>query len=303
MNTILKNKIQKFRAGRATLLLSASLLSSIAQAAQITTDPGDYVALPAGANLAILYGQYATRDEVYADGNKVSGKAGLDTTIGLVRVVHYMELGGIIVDPQIVLPFGTVDLSEAFGPLPETSESGVGDPLVGAAAWLVNKPEQEEWFAVSAFVSIPVGQYDDAQGPINLGENRWKGIFQAAYTKGLGNNFIAELVAEYAIYGDNDDFLNVRREQEDTQSLQTHLRYGLSPQSYIFVSYYHDFGGETTVGGQAQDDKVDSNSWLTGYATFISPTMQLQIQAGQNINVDNGFKEDARLNLRVVSVF
>ncbi len=273
------------------------------QAAEIATDPGDYTPLPAGVNLAILYGQYATRDTVYSDGNKVPVEAGLDTTIGLARFVHYMDIGGIIVDPQIIVPFGKVELEEPFGPLQPTSESGVGDPIIGATAWVHNNPEDQQWVGLSAFVSVPVGQYDENKGPVNIGENRWKGIFQAAYVKHLSNNVVLDLIAEYSVYGDNDDFLGFEREQDDAQSLQGHLRYLLSKQSHVALSYYHSFGGETSVGGQDQDDGVNTNRWLATYATFVDPTVQLQIQAGQDISVENGFEEDARVNLRVLKVF
>lgn len=287
----------------SALLLAASLLSGTAQSAEIATDPGDYTPLPEGVNLGILYGQYATSDAAYADGDKVPAEAGLDTTIGLARFVHYMDIGGIIVDPQIIVPFGKVELTEPSGPLQPTSESGVGDPIIGATAWFHNNPDDQEWAGLSAFVSVPVGQYDEDKGPVNIGENRWKGIFQAAYVKHLSNSMVLDLIAEYSVYGDNDDFLGLNREQDDAQSLQGHLRYMLSKQSHVALSYYHSFGGETTVGDLDQDDKVNTNRWLATYATFIDPTVQLQVQAGRDINVENGFKEDTRVNFRVLKVF
>jgi len=287
----------------SALFISVSLFSGTIQSEEIATDPGDYTPLPAGVNLAILYGQYATRDAAYTDGNKSSADAGLDTTIGLARFVHYMNIGGIIVDPQLIVPFGKVELKEPFGPLQPTSESGVGDPIIGATAWFHNNPDDQEWAGLSAFVSVPVGQYDEDKGPVNIGENRWKGIFQAAYVKHLSNSVVLDLIAEYSVYGNNDDFLGLKREQEDAQSLQGHLRYLLPEQSHIALSYYHSFGGETTVGGLKQDDRVNTNRWMATYATFIDPTVQLQFQAGQDIHVENGFKEDTRVNLRVLKVF
>ncbi|MEA1079923.1 transporter [Marinobacter qingdaonensis] len=287
----------------SALALATGLGATSAQAAEIATDPGDYTPLPAGVNLGLLYGQYATRDTVYSDGDKVPVDAGLDTTIGLARFVHYMDIGGIIVDPQIIVPFGKVELKETFGPLQPTSESGVGDPIVGATAWVLNQPEAQQWVGLSAFVSVPVGQYDEDKGPVNIGENRWKGIFQAAYVKHLSNRVVLDLIAEYSVYGDNDDFLGVTREQDDAQSLQAHMRYLLPEQSHLALSYYHSFGGETTVGGQEQDDRVNTNRWLATYATFVAPTVQLQVQAGQDIHVENGFEEEARVNLRVLKVF
>ncbi|QTN42180.1 transporter [Marinobacter salsuginis] len=303
MRSILKCTPSKSLAVSSALLLASSFYSAPTLAAEIATDPGDYTPLPEGVNLGILYGQYATRDTVYADGDSVPADAGLDTTIGLARFVHYMDIAGVIVDPQIIVPFGKVELKEPFGPLQPTSETGVGDPIIGATAWVLNNPDDQRWVGLSAFASVPVGQYNKDKGPVNIGENRWKGIFQAAYVQHVSNNVVLDLIAEYSVYGDNDDFLGFKREQDDAQSLQGHLRYLLSKQSHVALSYYHSFGGETTLGGQEQDDRLNTNRWLATYATFIEPTVQLQVQAGQDISVENGFKEDARVNFRVLKVF
>lgn len=285
----------------ATVTVMASAFT--VQAAEIATDPGDYVPLPEGVNLGILYGQHTTRDEVYANGDKQPVNAGLDTTIGLARFVHYTDIGGVIVDPQIIVPFGKVDLKEPMGGLDATSETGVGDPLVGATAWFVNDPGSQQWLGLSGFASVPVGQYDEDKGPVNIGENRWKGIFQAGYVKGFGDHWMVDLIGEYTVYGDNDDFLGFRREQEDSQSIQAHFRYLFSQQTHVALSYYQDFGGETTVGGAQQNDELERNRWLATFATFPAPTIQLQVQAGQDIDVENGFKEDSRVNFRILKVF
>ena len=60
---------------------------------------------------------------------------------------------------------------------------------------------------------------------------------------------------------------------------------------------------DRAVGGLEQDDRVNTNRWLATYATFVDPTVQLQVQAGQDINVENGFEEDTRVNFRVLKVF
>ena len=273
------------------------------QAAEEAADPGDYDALPAGTNLAILYGQYGSADKFRANGDLTPGDAGLDTKIVLARLVHYMDIGGYIVDPQIILPFGQVELKEPLDTIAASSESGIGDPTLGATVWLLNNPEQREYLGLSAFASVPIGDYEADKGPINIGENRWKGIFQLGYVRSLSDNVILDLIAEYSVFEDNDDFLGFRLQQDATQSGQAHLRYILSPGTHLGLSYYHDFGGETNVGGLDQDDELDNNRWLATFATFVAPTLQLQIQGGQDINSENGFEEDARVNLRILKVF
>jgi hypothetical protein len=282
---------------------SLTALAGLACGAEIATDPGDYAALPAGVDLGILYYQHAERDAFYSQGSQLAGNYRLDTDIGLARWVHFIKIGDYVADPQIIVPFGSVRLKTPFGPLPATSASGVGDPMLGGTLWLVNKPEQQQWFGVSAFASVPVGDYDADKGPVNLGQHRWKGIFQAGYVTALPGNFMLDLIGECALYGNNDNYLGMKLEQAPSQSLQAHLRYVLSPGSHVALSYYQDYGGETKLNGIKQNDRMNNGRWLATYATFVAPTVQVQLQGGQASKVENGFKESSRLNLRLVKVF
>jgi hypothetical protein len=285
-------------------LLAALVMAGIAPvaaAAEIATDPGDYAALPPGAQLGILYYQHAERDAYYTAGNRMQGAFRLDTDIGLARHVRYTTLGGVVVSPQLIVPFGQVELKKPFGPLGPVSAKGIGDPIVGSALWLVNQASQ--WLAVSAFVSVPLGRYDSERGPVNVGEHRWKGIFQAAYVRALGARWMLDLVGETAVYGDNDDFLGMRRQQAASYSMQAHLRYMLSQSSSVALTYYQDFGGETSVGGIEQHDRMNNRRWQVGYATFVTPALQLQAQAGKGAKTAYGARESARLNLRLVQVY
>lgn len=294
------DKHKKAVGGLFTLL---GLLSGNVQAAEIATDPGDYAALPAGVDLGIVYAQHAERDAYYASGDKLPGRFRLETDIGLLRWVHFTKFAGFVADPQVILPFGSVRLKTPFGPLAPTSASGVGDPLFGGTLWLLNNAEAQRWFGVSAFASVPIGNYDEDRGPVNVGEHRWKGIFHAGYVTALPANFMLDVLAEYAVYGDNDDFLGMKREQEASYGLQTHLRYLISPTTHVALSYYRDYGGETRLNGNRQDDRMNNGRWLATFATFVAPTVQLQAQYGQATSVENGAKEATRFNLRVVKVF
>jgi hypothetical protein len=292
---------------RATLvhrLLAAAIMAgpaSVALGAEIATDPGDYMALPPGVQLGILYYQHAERDAYYAAGNRLQGPFRLDTDIGLARFVRYAKLGDYVIDPQIIVPFGRVALKAPFGPLGPVSDNGVGDPLVGGTLWLVNGAPQ--WLGLSAFVSVPLGSYDGARGPVNVGEHRWKGIFQAGYVRALGGPWMLDLVGETAVYGGNDDFLGARKRQDASYGIQAHLRYMLSQASSVSASYYHDFGGATTVGGIEQGDRMNNRRWQLGYASFVTPSLQLQVQAGKGGKTAYGARESARLNLRLVQVY
>ncbi len=279
--------------------LACAAVAGTACAAQIATDPGDYAALPPGVDLGIVYYQHTEHNAFYSGGDRVSGPFKLKTDIGLLRYVHFTKVGDYVIDPQIIVPFGSVSLKEPAS----QSSSGVGDPLLGGTLWLVNRPEQKQWFGVSAFASVPVGQYEAARGGVNVGQNRWKGIFHAGYVTALGNDFMLDVILETAVFGKNDNYAGQTLKQDESFSAQAHLRYLVSPTTHWALSYFHDIGGETRLNGVAQHDRANNNRLLATFATFVAPDIQLQLQGGQSVHTENGWKESSRLNLRLVKVF
>src|SRR5574343_1913090 len=82
---------------RRAIALAAGLaigLTCSTQASAFDGDAGDYSALPAGTTLAAVYYQYASRDAIFANGNRAPGNNRLDSNVGILRGVHYMKVGG-----------------------------------------------------------------------------------------------------------------------------------------------------------------------------------------------------------------
>ncbi|MNR66715.1 hypothetical protein D3C85_1903500 [compost metagenome] len=50
-------------------------------------------------------------------------------------------------------------------------------------------------------------------------------------------------------------------------------------------------------------DELDNSRWQGTLSHFVAPDVQLQLQYGRSIDVDNGFFEEDRLNFRLVKVF
>lgn len=284
------------------LALGVSCLSMTTHAAQVATDPGDYSPLPKGFDLAILYLQSFDHDEFYVDGNKIANGPTLSADIGLLRWVHYVEVGGFIVDPQIILPFGKLKLNAGDT---EVSSSGIGDPIVGATIWLYNNTETKQAFGLTGLVSVPLGSYDKSKGPVNIGENRTKFITQAAFVTPITEQYSVHLIGEYTFFGDNDDFgaSGITRSQDDQYGYQVHFNYHISDTTTASLNYYHDFGAESEIEGVAQNDELDNNRWQVTVQHFVQPDLQIQLQYGRSISVENGFFENDRINLRFVKVF
>lgn len=283
---------------------AAALCAALAmpQAHAVDVDAGDYTALPAGTNLAMLYYQYATRDALYAQGHKAPIDARLDSQVGILRGVHFTEIGGYIVDPQFLLPFGKLkgkdDLS-AMG-----SANGVGDLILAATVWLVNQPKTGTYFGITPFLYAPTGRYDHKDA-LNLGENRWKFALQAGFITKLSDKVSLDLAGDFTVYGKNDEFGvdKLTMKQKPSVQLQSYLRYHLSPTWDLRAGLSHTFGGETKVAGVNQDDRAKTTKFSVGTAWFVAPDVQLMVNYGRDASVRNGLREDDRLNLRVMKVF
>ncbi|MNO58272.1 hypothetical protein D3C76_488270 [compost metagenome] len=274
--------------------------SMAANAGVIATDPGDYVAFPAGTNLALLYYSHAERNDIYLDGHKQNASGfGLDSDIAALRAVHYVQWGPVLAAPQVIVPFGSLRMSGAR----DDSAEGVGDPMFGSAFWLLNDPQHQRYLSFGTWIAAPLGNYDEDDAAMNIGENRWKGIVHASYTQSLVGNLAAEITAEWDFFGDNDDFAGMTRKQSRIFETQTHLRYNFSPGNFAAVSYYHTTGGENELNGVDLDDGLNSKRYMVSVAHMLTPSVQLLGQAGQDIEVRNGPEEKFRVGFRLLKIF
>lgn len=276
------------------------LYSGFASAYVITTEPGDNAPLPEGTNLGVMYYQHAERNEVRVDGHKVPGDFQLDSDIVLARYVKWTSLAGFLVTPQVILPWGHLKMSGDNN----RSESAFGDPVIGSAIWLYNDPDKERYFSMGAFVGLPLGHYDGAQGTMNIGENRFKGVLEVNYVHALiPRTLYGEITFERDWFGENDDYLGGRLKQAPVFEVQSHLRYVLNPANQLGLTWIHTTGGENRFNGQALDDSLNGSRFLLTWSHFLTPKTQLQTQAGRDLEVDNGPKENLRLNLRLAYLF
>ena len=284
----------------AALALTVAMASPAALALDV--DAGDYTALPPGTNLFLAYSQFAQRDALYANGSKQRIDAGLDSSVGILRGVHFTSIGGYTVDPQFLLPFGKLEANDDLAMLGDSS--GVGDLILAATVWLVNDANSNRYFGITPFVYVPIGDYD-RNDALNLGENRWKFTLQAGYITGLGEQLSLDLIGDVTLYGQNDDYGAARAELEQDPSFQaqTHLRYSVQPNWDLRAGVSYSIGGETEIEGIAQDDEARVWKMTIGTAWFPAPTWQVMANYGRDLSVENGFKEAHRVNLRLLKVF
>lgn len=286
---------------RARRALALPLLLAAATAQAIDIDAGDYTALPEGTNAALLYIQHAQRNSLYAGGDKLPGRNGLDSDIGILRLIHFMKLGDYIVDPQVLLPFGrlkgTGDLSAPLG-----QGSGTADAIFAATVWTINDPANKRYLGITPFIIAPTGSYNASQA-LNLGENRWKYALQVGYIQGVSDKLTLDLAVDATAYGKNDDAGGQVLKQSVSTQLQAFGRYAMSPAWDLRAGLSWAHSGETRLNGVAQGNASTVTKLQFGTAVFVGPGTQLLATVGQDLKVNNGFKESARVNLRLLQLF
>ncbi|TVR13997.1 MAG: transporter [Planctomycetota bacterium] len=272
-------------------VVCAAMLFMTSSVSAIDVDAGDYEAAPPGTNLGLLYLQHASRD-------------GLNTNIGIYRAVHFMEIGGMTADPQILIPFGSLEgrgtLADALG---ETR--GVGDVILASTFWPQNDPERGVWTGFTPYLYVPTGKYD-RDSPLNLGENRWKFNLQVAHVRRLSERFSVDLVADVMFHGDNEDFGpdSQNLSQDPLYQAQGWLRYHTSPTSDFRFLVSHVWGGESSVDGLKLDDESSTTKIGIGGSFFIGDKTQIVAIAGRDLSTNNDLlKENGRVNLRILRIF
>lgn len=285
----------------AMKLLSAAVWLALAAGpavAGINTDPLDYVPAPAGTTLAAIYYQNNHSSSQYADGRQVAQNS-IQADVGIARFVHYTELAGFRIAPQVLLPAVSVEVG---GKGNTVSTDGISDPILGLPVWLVNRPEQRLYFAVTPYLHLPLGRYNSNR-PLNPGENRWKFTLQGGLSVGLGEKTTLDVIGDAQWFGDNRDIAGGGHlAQKALYSLQPQLTYQLAPGLTSSLGVYHVWGGATQVRGVDQHDRTRTTTALGTVSYWLGKTDNLQFQYRADTEVKNGAKTHG-LQLRFLHVF
>lgn len=291
MTTILKRQ----------LLLFAFIPFASSHALEIA--PADYEPIPAGMTALLTYFQHAERKELFQDGDKISNNARLSSDIAMLRVIHSVGLGDrLVAQPQFILPYGHLHAGGDFSPLGQAS--GTGDLILGSPFIWTLPNATNDILSLAPFIYLPTGSYD-RDDPLNLGENRWRFLLQVVYTHHFSERWALDSAADVSWVTRNDDYSPGAAEfkQEERYEYQAHLRYNLTPHSTVAVGGGYIEGARSRIDGVRQDDELGTTYARLSLTHWLQPTFQVQAQLGRDLNVEQGFKEDLRINLRIAKLF
>lgn len=286
--------------GHRSSALTLALLAPLAAHA-IDLDPGDYVPAPAGTTVAVLYAQHVQRDKLYAKGQRLPLNAGLSSNTGIARFVRFVEVGGITIAPQVLVPFGRLSGEHDTRTLGRSG--GVGDVILAAPTWIVNDAAGKTHWGVTPIVYLPTGSYEKERA-LNLGENRWKFNLQTGIAKGIGGPWHIDLTGDVMLHGKNADHgrANATLRQKPLFNVQGHLRYQFSPAANVYAGLSQYWGGRTRIDGVENDDETRQLKASVGTSLFIGPRTQILGAVGRDLHVRHGFKENLRLSVRLMQI-
>lgn len=288
-------------AHKTCLLLCVLLCANRVNALEIA--PGDYEPIPPGMTAFLTYFQHAERSDLYRNGRKVSDDFKLRSDVAILRTIHSIGLGdNLVVQPQFILPYGHLHASGDAAALGETT--GTGDLILGAPFIWTLSNAGKDIFSLAPFFYLPTGSYDK-NDDLNLGENRWRFLLQAVYTHHFSETWALDTAADVSWVTNNDDYgpNGQTLEQKSRYEYQGHLRYNLTPQTTLAVGGGYIYGARSSVDGVDQHDVTRTTYARLTVTHFIEPTLQVQAQIGQDLDVEQGPKEEARLNLRLTKLF
>ena len=285
---------------KTCLVISSVYALTSLSAHAVDLDAGDYDYAPSGTNLGIVYYQHANRDALYSGSDKVAGKNELTSDIAIARYVHYMDFAGIQIAPQILIPFGRLDAGKDIAEM--GSSSGLGDIILANAFFLHHNTEKQSQFCITPYLYLPTGKYkrDDA---LNIGENRLKLTVQGAYTTRITPKIAWDVAGDFTVYGKNDDVAGGGDLKQNVgYQIQTNSRYFLNDKVDLRAGISYSDAGKTKLNGVETASTTQSKFWV-GTAYSPIPTINLIATYGRDIEVENGFKENNRINLRMLYAF
>ena len=281
-------------------------------AAAIDYQPFDWVPLPAGTSVAMLYYEHG---QMNGFDNPITGtrKARLDSDIGVARFLHYGDIFDHRYVLDVVAPFGSLTDGN-IGGTRLGSRFGVGDPLISAGYWFVNDPSRKRYLSGVVFVTLPVGTYDHAK-PLNLSANRWQNDLQVDFTQGFAQRYTLDLSADWIIYGDNDDAGPKR------QTLKQNATYGayawltrdvtqdvrrIAPgagQAYLSLGYAGTWRGDQKLAGLRTGARTEEQQIRLAYSQFVTPKLEATVSVSHDVEARGQFKQDFGLLLRLARIF
>jgi len=169
--------------------------------------------------------------------------------------------------------------------------------------WLVNNAASHTYFGVTPMITLPTGSYDKDDA-LNIGQNRYKYTLQLGLSQQLIDRLTLDAAFDGTHFGDNDHYGSTHSTlaQRTLYQGQVILRYNVLSNLDIRTSYSRQWGGEQFVDGVSQG-RPGERKYSIGTAYMLPTKTQLILGWGRDTSIDNGFKTQSQVNLRIAQIF
>ncbi len=245
-------------------------------------------------NTNILFGYYTySNSEVSVDPALPIDGLSIDAHVPILRYARTFDLNGQVGGLQLVAPFGRVT-GRVDNTHLKTSAHGVGDiaaifvaNIYGAPA--LTKKEFTTWtpqpyLTGSLSVTAPTGDYN-GDDLLNMGKNRWTFKPQLSYGYYLNSDTLLAINTNIQFFTHNNEYKNTGTlAQKELFGVEAHLSKNLNPKSWLAISSFYSYGGETKVNNENQGNKQKT----------------LRVGIGGNYNINSATALSISLNRSVM---
>lgn len=277
-------------------------------ACAIDLQPGDIVAPKPDMNLVQISYQLSQRSDKYLNDQKVSDQTKLNAGQFQLRYLHTFDTRQM---PSVVYLNTPIGYTHPGGSLTASyqPQSGLGDTTLVYAVWPYVNHATKDYLVLGAYLKVPTGNYEAANGAVNMGQNRVSGAMQAGYQTALTEKINWMTALDAVWFGTNHDFKvnqlsSIKRtfDQNTLYTLQTGLQYRIDPQWSVAAAYFYTAGGETSLNDVANNDESQLQRYQISLASRFSFGRVL-LQYGSDIKTKNGYFEDSQVILRFITAF
>jgi hypothetical protein len=262
------------------VLILAGAIFAPAAAQELT--PRAYWPAPKGTKVLVFGYAQAAGDVLFDPSIPLYG-VDSELNAGLLAYVQTVSLWGRSSNLIVELPYVWGKTQGLVGDTPASRKySGFSDfgvtlsvNLMGARSmtveeYLAFRKDPQPILGASLKVIAPTGEYDET-GLINEGANRWAIKSELGYTLPLTTKWLLDFEAGILFFGDDDEFVAGKKEQEPIYAGQVHVIRRFKPGLWGSLNFNYFTGGRQTIGGNRLGD-LQRNSRLG--ATFVFPFAQ-----------------------------
>jgi hypothetical protein len=145
-----------------------------------------------------------------------------------------------------------------------------GAPTMNREEFMAFRANPRPIIGASLKVQIPTGHYDPDR-LVNVGSNRWAARLKLGAVMKLKSTWLLELSTSTWLFGDDDDFVMGKKEQDPIFALETNFIKRIRPGLWASLDITYYWGGRQTRDGNPLRDE-QSNVKLGG--TLVVPFLK-----------------------------